>query len=167
MEISTKQWYAVKTMSRAEKKIKERLDDLGVENYLPLCTQIKKWSDRKKKVQSPLVPGYLFVYIFEEEYFTVLKVPGVVSFLKEDRKMVPIPAVQIDNLRYVVEKSTREIEFSFENIRVGDKVRIILGDLEGFEGELVDFRGKTRVAICVHHFGCSLTSVEMDEVMRC
>ena len=69
MEISTKQWYAVKTMSRAEKKIKERLDDLGVENYLPLCTQIKKWSDRKKKVQSPLVPGYLFVYIFEEEYF--------------------------------------------------------------------------------------------------
>lgn len=118
-------------------------------------------------MQSPLVPGYLFVYIFEEEYFTVLKVPGVVSFLKEDRKMVPIPAVQIDNLRYVVEKSTREIEFSFENIRVGDKVRIILGDLEGFEGELVDFRGKTRVAIRLHHFGCALTTVEMDEVMRC
>lgn len=116
MEISTKQWYAVKTMSQGWKKIKERLDDLGVENYLPLCTQIKKWSDRKKKVQSPLVPGYLFVYIFEEEYFTVLKVPGVVSFLKEDRKMVPIPAVQIDNLRYVVENQPEKSKFSFDNI---------------------------------------------------
>ena len=43
-------WYAVYTAARAEKKVKERLDQIGIENYLPLRTEYRVWSDRKKKV---------------------------------------------------------------------------------------------------------------------
>lgn len=64
MEIRTKQWYAVKTMSRAEKKIKERLDDLGVENYLPLCTQIKKVERPQKESAKSPCPGISFCIYF-------------------------------------------------------------------------------------------------------
>lgn len=42
-------WYAVYTSSRAEKKVKIRLDEIGIVNYLPLKTEIRVWSDREKK----------------------------------------------------------------------------------------------------------------------
>ena len=53
-------WYAVYTAARAEKKVKERLDQIGIENYLPLRTEYRVWSDRKKKVSVPLISGYIF-----------------------------------------------------------------------------------------------------------
>ena len=59
-------WYAVYTAARAEKKVKERLDQIGIENYLPLRTEYRVWSDRKKKVSVPLISGYIFVHIKEE-----------------------------------------------------------------------------------------------------
>ena len=70
-------WYAVYTTSRAEKKVKQRLDESGIENYLPLRTEIRIWSDRKKKVSLPLIPGYIFVRIAVEDmgcYFSERKI---------------------------------------------------------------------------------------------
>ncbi|MDB9247000.1 UpxY family transcription antiterminator, partial [Odoribacter splanchnicus] len=85
-------WYAVYTAARAEKKVKERLDQIGIENYLPLRTEYRVWSDRKKKVSVPLISGYIFVHIKEETFVPVLTTPGVVTFLKEKGKAVAIPA---------------------------------------------------------------------------
>lgn len=94
-------WYAVYTAARAEKKVKERLDQIGIENYLPLRTEYRVWSDRKKKVSVPLISGYIFVHIKEETFVPVLTTPGVVTFLKEKGKAVAIPAEQIERLRFV------------------------------------------------------------------
>ena len=56
-------WYAVYTAPRAEKKVKEQLDKIGVENYLPLQPVVRLWNNRKKKIFIPVVPGCLFVHI--------------------------------------------------------------------------------------------------------
>ena len=72
-------WYAVYTAARAEKKVKERLDQIGIENYLPLRTEYRVWSDRKKKVSVPLISGYIFVHI-KEETFVPLQITGVLSY---------------------------------------------------------------------------------------
>ena len=64
-------WYAVYTAARAEKKVKERLDQIGIENYLPLRTEYRVWSDRKKKVSVPLISGYIFVHIGEFYQFNL------------------------------------------------------------------------------------------------
>lgn len=53
-------WYAVYTTSRSEKKVKARLDEAKVDNYLPLRTEYRMWSDRKKKVSFPLIPRLYF-----------------------------------------------------------------------------------------------------------
>ena len=87
-------WYAVYTAARAEKKVKERLDQIGIENYLPLRTEYRVWS-------VPLISGYIFVHIKEETFVPVLTTPGVVTFLKEKGKAVAIPAEQIERLRFV------------------------------------------------------------------
>ena len=61
-------WYAVYTSSRAEKKVKERLEQAGVNCYLPLKTEFRMWSSRRKKVSVPLIPGYIFVWLTPNEY---------------------------------------------------------------------------------------------------
>lgn len=64
---NTSCWYAVYTAPRAEKKVKEQLDKIGVENYLPLQPVVRLWNNRKKKIFIPVVPGCLFVHISSEE----------------------------------------------------------------------------------------------------
>ena len=52
-------WHALYVHSRAEKKVYERLVEMGLEAYLPLITKMKRWSDRMKKVEEPLFKSYL------------------------------------------------------------------------------------------------------------
>jgi transcription antitermination factor NusG len=75
------QWYALYTEPRHEKKVADRLLKLGVEVYCPLVTQIKQWSDRKKKVEVPLLPSYVFVKLEESNRDIVFQVSGVVRYL--------------------------------------------------------------------------------------
>lgn len=54
-------WYAVYTASRAEKKVKEQLDKIGIDNYLPLQPVIRMWNNRKKKI---FIPVFRDVYLY-------------------------------------------------------------------------------------------------------
>lgn len=158
-------WYAVYTSSRAEKKVKERLEQVGIENYLPLKTEIRIWSSRKKKILVPLIPGYIFVHICPEQVLDVLNTSGVISFLKENSKAVSIPELQIRQLRLMVESAV-DIEFTTEKINVGDKIRINRGELNDLYGELIEIRGKYRIVVRLDHFGCALTTVPVSFVEK-
>lgn len=152
-------WYAVYTASRAEKKVKERLDEIGIENYLPLRTEYRVWSDRKKKVSVPLIAGYIFVRVCESSFIKVLTTPGVVTFLKEKGKAVMIPDNQIERLRFVENNFEEPIEMTFEDIPQGTLVNVVRGKLAGFQGELVEFRDKYRIVLRLERLGCAMITV--------
>ncbi len=159
-------WYAVYTASRAEKKVKERLDELGIECYLPLQTVIRIWSDRKKKVVVPVINGYIFVRIHIKDFRRVQEIQGVAFFLKEKGKAVPIPDEQIKTLRFMVDNSEDEVEFSADDFKPGAAVMITRGQLQGLIGELVEVRGKYKVAIRLENFGCALTTVSVGSLKK-
>lgn len=159
-------WYAVYTASRTEKKVKERLDGMGIKNYLPLRTEYRLWGNRKKKVSVPLIAGYIFVRIGKEDYLPVLATPGVVTFLKEKGKAVAIPAGQIENLMFVESRSTEPVEISSENIPPGSRVEIIKGKLAGYEGEMVEVRNKYRIVVRLEKLGCALVTIGMNSVEK-
>ena len=71
-DTTAKNWYVIKTLSRAEKKTAERLTDTHYEVYLPLQTTIKQWSDRKKKVTIQLIPSYVFIKVDEKNRTKIL-----------------------------------------------------------------------------------------------
>ena len=75
------EWFALYTKPRNEKRVAENLAALGIEAYCPLVTTIKQWSDRKKKVESPLIPSYVFVKIEESNRKDVFQVAGVVQYV--------------------------------------------------------------------------------------
>lgn len=159
-------WYAVYTAPRAEKKIKERLDEAGIQNYLPLKIEYRQWSDRKKKVIVPLISGYIFVYILENSFTSVLKLPGVVAFLKEGGKPKCIPENQIERLQFVEKNSEEPLEMTDEPIPIGTWVEIIKGNLHGFYGEFVEFRNKFRMVLRLEQLGCALVTVSRNCIKK-
>lgn len=159
-------WYAVYTSSRAEKKVKERLEQAGIDCYLPLRTEYRMWSSRRKKVSVPLIPGYIFVHVGADQFIKVLNIVGVVSFLKEKGKAVPIPDKQIRQLRFVECNAEEPMEISFEEIPVGSLIKVVRGKFAGFEGELIEVSGKYKIVIRLEHLGCALMTISASCVER-
>ena len=151
-----KQWYAIYTNSRAEKRVHERLLEQGVESFLPLQKTLRQWSDRKKLVEKPLISSYVFVKIIPRDYFTVRKIDGVVKFIMIQGKPVPIPEAQITNLRILC-GSDAEVEVSADVYEKGDQVEVTVGSLAGLRGELIRVGRKHKVVIRIIQPGMNLT----------
>src|SRR6201992_3627542 len=92
-------WYPVYTHPRAEKKACQALLNKGIEAYLPLHRQLKRWSDRKKWVEEPFIKSYLFVNINEHKQGEVLMTRAVSRFIYFSGKIAAMPDRQIDELK--------------------------------------------------------------------
>lgn len=129
-------WYAIRTRSRHEKVVAKQLDGLAIENFLPLCNAIHRWSDRKKEVELPLFPGYTFVRLIysPHERVRVLRVYGVAGFVGTQGKGEAIPDRQIHDIKTLLHH-----QVPFEEhpaLHIGERVRIRGGSLDGVEGIL-------------------------------
>jgi transcriptional antiterminator RfaH len=141
-----KKWFAIYTAPRAEKQVAIRLEQLGIENYLPLQKVLKQWSDRRKWVEEPLFRSYLFVKVNESHYYSVLNTLGVVKFIHFGGQAQSIPDFQIETIRRLLMDST-ELEVSHRQLAPGTPVEVIAGPLMGTLAELVSMRGESRLAI--------------------
>lgn len=160
-----KQWFALYTKSRAEKKVHQELSDLGFEVYLPLIKTLRQWSDRKKKVELPLIPSYVFVKVNEKEAREVLEVYGAVAYITFEGKKVPIPESQMTDMKRIVEHDV-PVEASAENIQQGDKVRIVTGPLRKMLGEVVEISGKRRFVVRIDMGYSLLANIQGAEIER-
>jgi len=76
-----KNWFVVYTKPRQEKKVATELAKVGIEAYCPVKVIERQWSDRKKKVETPLFTSYCFVHIKDQERNKVFQVTGVLKYL--------------------------------------------------------------------------------------
>jgi len=139
-------WYALYTNPRAEKQVYGRLVEEEIETFLPLQKTFRIWSDRKKLIEKPLLPSYLFVKVRVKNFHNVWKIPGIVKFVSFEGKPVSIPQNQIDNLRLLV-NSDAKIEVSSGIFAKGDNVEVISGSLVGLTGELIRIGRQNRVVV--------------------
>ena len=140
-------WYALYVSSRAEKKVESELTRKGIENYLPLKTTLRKWSDRKKLIDMPLIPGYIFVRIQYRNYISVLQTQHVVAFVRFEGRPAIIQAEQIDFLKRMLKQTDYTWEVSTEQFTPGQIVEIVAGPFIGLEAELIALKGKKRVGV--------------------
>ena len=142
-------WYALHTRPRHEKLIELRLGERGVETFLPVVNEVHRWSDRKKSVQLPLFGCYVFARFAPNrlERLRVLRVGGVLGLVGSRGEGTPIPDEQIEAVRSLVESKLPWSEHPF--LKVGQRVRIRRGALDGVEGVLVSRNGSHRLVISV------------------
>lgn len=142
-------WYAVQTRARHEKVVAQRLQEDGVITFLPLVTEVHSWSDRKKSVELPLFGCYLFVRLAPtgEERLRVLRVDSVLNFVGIRGQGTPIPEQQIDAVRTLIEEELPWSTHPF--LKIGQRVRIRSGALNGLEGILVSRNGDSTLVLSV------------------
>lgn len=124
-------WYVLKTNSRAEKKVHERLVLLGFTVYLPMVTTIKQWSDRKKKIEAPLISSTLFIQSAEADLKKLFTVLGFHSLLYFLGKPAIVRDFEIRNLKILLQEN---VDFDSEDsldVVPGDKVEVIRGPFQG------------------------------------
>jgi len=150
-------WYAVSTRSRHEKVVERQLQARGVDTFLPVISQIHRWSDRRKVVESPLFAGYIFVRIMlsPRERIGVLQTQGVVDFVGTQGRGIPIPEEQIEAVRALVAGAIPFTKHAF--LKVGQRVRVRGGSLDGVEGILVAQNGTRNLVISVEPIQRSLS----------
>ena len=142
-------WYALYTRARHEKKVDRLLRLRDFEVFLPLVPRQRQWHDRKKVVDWPLFPGYVFARFGLAATAQVLGTPGVATVVRQDGAPAPIPDAEIENIRRLA-ALVPEIESLPEPtpmVRRGQFVHITRGAFKGVHGVVVQHRGGGKVLI--------------------
>ncbi|QVY66634.1 UpxY family transcription antiterminator [Polaribacter sp. Q13] len=150
-----KQWFAVFTRPKAEKKVEERLSKAGFEVFLPLQTVVKQWSDRKKKMQVPLINSYVFVQATQKELLAVYPIIGVVSILKYLGTYAVVKDTEIENLRILSNNTNLVSTICTRRNRMakGTKITVLEGPFKGLHGTYLTHAGKNMVIIEMETLG--------------
>ncbi len=147
-------WYAFVTKPRHEKKAKTYLDGAGLTSYLPLRRTLSQWSDRKKWVEKPLFPSYIFCHIPYVDRFDVLQQPGMVRIVGFMNEPMPVQDREIEALKLLI-STDFEIKVR-QGLVPGDDVRIGSGLLMGYEGKVIQDRGEKYFAVYITSIGKSV-----------
>jgi transcription termination/antitermination protein NusG len=155
-------WYAVSTRSRQEKVAASMLGQIAITNFLPLLNQERQWSDRKQMVALPLFPGYVFVRInrSSELQVRVLKVPGVVDFVRNRTGALPIPEQEIEAVRALLAHGVGCAPYPF--LKAGDRVRVVRGALAGIEGTLIRCGSQSKLVISIEMIQRSVAAIVFE-----
>jgi transcription antitermination factor NusG len=149
-------WFAVQTRARHEKVVAQRLSDKGVVTFLPLVIVIHRWSDRRKTVELPLFSCYVFVKVVpgSDERLRVILVEGVLNFVGPHGQGIAIPEEQIDSVRKLIRAHLPYSSHPF--LKIGQRVRIRSGALDGVEGIFVARSGERTLVVTVDAIDRSL-----------
>ncbi len=142
-------WYALQTRVNRERVVAQRLEERGVVTFLPVVSEVRKWSDRKKIIQFPLFRNYLFAKLAPSKVdrLRILCVDGVFGFVGPRGEGTPIPDAEIDAVRAVVDGQRPWTSHPF--LKIGQRVRIKSGALNGVEGILVARSGESSLVVSV------------------
>jgi len=142
-------WYAIMTRARHERVVSSRLKEQGLETFLPLVSEIHRWSDRKKVVEVPLFSCYVFVKtcLSNEQRFRICNVDGVFGLIGPRGEATPIPEEQIETVHTLVSQKFPWSIHPF--LKIGQRVRIRGGALDGVEGILLAQNGDRTLVVSV------------------
>lgn len=152
-------WYGLRVRALGEPKLKKILSHKGYEVFLPTYVNVRRYTDRVKKVNEALFPGYLFCRLDPKHRLPILTTPGIESIVGVAGVPQPIAEGEIDAIRQVVDSGTPATPWPY--IQTGDRVRIEFGSLRGIEGILTGVRGGERLVLSIHLLQRSI-AIEID-----
>ena len=153
-------WYALYTCPRHEKVVAEQIEKRRISCFLPLYRSMRRWKDRRKEIELALFPGYVFVHIDLRDKLKVLQVPGAVRLVCFNGQPAVLPERDIECLRSRQSKGTNIEPHPY--LRVGRRVRVRSGAMQGLEGIIRRNKDKCRVVFSIDLIMRSI-AVEVDE----
>jgi transcriptional antiterminator RfaH len=152
-------WYALYTRPRHEKKSFELLLEKGANAYLPLLKTTRLFKNRKREVELPLFPSYLFCQFEYKNRFPILETHGIIKIINFNGTPAIVPEWQIDSMKTILANpQSLRLEKYF---RQGDWVEVKSGPFKGLKGIVLHVKGESRLAIMIDGIMQSI-SVEID-----
>ena len=147
-------WYVVYTKPKWEKKVAEQLKNKGITCYCPLVTQVRQWSDRKKKVEVPLFNSYVFVQLPDKERNMVFQSVGVVRYLFWLGKPAIVRDEEIDTIKKWLDPAQAN-DVSLLSFQVGDAIQLESGPFSS-QKAIVQEVTNTHYVLVLESLGCVL-----------
>jgi len=152
-------WFAVRVRSNHERVAAAHLRERGYEEFSPSWKTERRWSDRTKEMDQFFFPGYVFCRLNPLDRLPVLTAPGVVDLVSFGKIPAPVPELEIENVRRMVQSGLFVMPWPF--LELGHRVLIERGPLAGVEGILDEVKGKCRLVVSVQLLQRSV-SAEVD-----
>ena len=153
-------WYAVYTYANHEKRVADQFASRSVDHFLPQYESVRRWKDRKVRLQMPLFPGYLFVHMALREKLRVLQVPGVVQLVGFHGRPAPLLEEDINRIREFLGQGWRAEPHPY--LAVGRRARVVRGPLAGMEGIVIRRKNRSRLVLSFDLIQRSM-AVEVDQ----
>ena len=147
-------WYVICTKPNTELKVASQLNSLGINAFCPSYSFIKKYSDRKKKAEKPLMPRYVLVKMLEKDRTNVFAVPNVIRYLFWLGKPAIVRHEEIEILKNELEGYQSISNKS--SLYVGNDFAIPYGPFKGINGKILNF-SNNRMRLELKNIGLFLT----------
>ena len=126
------QWIAIRSKPRSEKIVSNELNKKGIESFLPLIKKRQQWSDRKKWVEFPLFPSYLFARIELKDSLYIMNTHGVNTIVKFGDKVITVEDKVVNSIKLALEGGYELHPMKY--FTIGDQVEVIDGPMKGVVG---------------------------------
>jgi transcription antitermination factor NusG len=147
-------WFVLYTRPQYEIKVAEALQGLGIRAYCPVYTQLKQYSDRKKKVEKPLLKSYVLVKIADQDREQVFAIPGVVRYVFWLGKPAVVREEEIELMKNNLGGIYESI--CVEQLQKGSAYTIPEGPFKGQQGKVVTLL-KNRIKLELPSLGVLVT----------
>lgn len=147
MDLFRAGWYLIYAKPRHEKKLHARLSEMNINSYLPTRKTLRTWHDRKKYIDEPLFPSYVFIYLKDmQSYYGGMAADGFLYYVKTGKEVARVSEAVVDNIKLIVEYGN-DIEVSGERFLPGQRLVISQGALTGLSCEVVSFNSKQKLLV--------------------
>ena len=142
-------WYLIYTRPQQEKKVHSQLTNLKVSSLLPMVRKLRVWHDRRKFIEQPLFPSYVFVRLDDiRDYYKGMEADGALYFVKIGKEMARVNDSVVNNIRLIGGQDL-QLEVSGQFFQPGQRVVISQSPLTGLSGEVVQYNNKRKLLIKV------------------
>lgn len=175
--ISNTHWYAAVVKSNYERLCREQLEKQGFETYIASQKEVHVYKNRtRREVEKMVIKGIVFVRFKAGDYLQVLKSSQFINYLLTDRAGQPneygrrplalIPDSQLQRLQFMLYHAENPVSFTDRPLRLGDKVRVARGQLQGLEGTVLRSEGTAYIVVTLDLLGSAMTSIALSDVEK-
>jgi transcription antitermination factor NusG len=154
------EWHVLYVKSRHERKVDELLKEVGLESFLPLVKTERVWSDRKKIIELPLFPSYVFVKIESgNDFHTIFNIEGACTFVKCGRAYATIRDSEIQKIKFLLTtEGVIDVERTTERLEEGEIALIQYGAFTGLECEILNINNYNKVVVRMDSINQNITA---------
>lgn len=141
-------WFAARTRCGAELGVRDRLDRLGTEHFLPV--ELLRRTRSRTTYEHPLIPGLIFLRTTKKQACALtneMSLPVRYLIDPATHSLLVVPDKQLDDFRRVLDLSVGEECLMDQTLALGDFVQVVKGPLRGVEGRVLEFHGAVYVVV--------------------